>query len=85
MRVVSGREINAQDPTLESIGTINQSYFLWTVDLQTGKRTAYEHNAIQRYQTCAISSLDLQISFTYTTAGENMSVFASRECYYQRS
>ena len=85
MRVVSGREINAGDPTLQSIGTINQSYFLWTVDLPTGKRTAYEHDAIQCYQTSPISSSDLQINFTYTTAGENMSVFASREYYCQRS
>lgn len=47
MWVVPGREINAGDPTLESIGTINQAYYLWTVNLQTGERPVYKRDAIK--------------------------------------
>lgn len=37
MWVAPGREINAGDATLETIGVVNQSHLLWTVNLQTGE------------------------------------------------
>ena len=49
MWVAPGREISAGDPTLETIGVINQSHFLWTVNLQTGKSFVSDNDKNQQY------------------------------------
>lgn len=38
MWVVPDRKIHAGDPTLQTIGAINASHYLWTVNLTAGEQ-----------------------------------------------
>ena len=75
MWVTPGRETDAGDPTLETIGPINGSHLLWTVDLQTGELV------MRKWINKLISSesTGLEISFTYIALENQYQLFASRE------